>query len=154
MKKIVSILLAVLMIFSLTATAFAANDVKVTFTDERGYVLKEITVAFGEDYNAKAPEETTIDGDYMTYISGWESDHAAFKGTILTKLPVINKKDGITDITFKAVYTTEEITTENVVGGVVDNIFGEDTSDMLSNLIATIKAFFQKFILFLINFTF
>lgn len=155
MKKIVSILLAVIMIFSLTATmALAADDVKVIFTDERGNVIKEITVDYGEDFNAKAPQDTYVDDGYRYFISGWETNHPAFKGTILTTLPVIKSGDGVKEITFRACYDVEEITTENVVGGVVDTIFGEDTTDMLSSFIAAIKAFFQGIILYLMNFSF
>lgn len=154
MKKIVSLLLAVLMIFSLTATAFAADDaskpLKIIFTDERGYVLKEINVAYGEDYTSKAPEDTTIDGGYKTYITGWESDLQP--GVVMTTLPVINAADGFTELTFKASYTTVEVTAENVIGGVVDEILGENTTDLFTSFIQLIKEFIQQFIMYLMNF--
>lgn len=155
MKKIVSILLAVVMIFSLTATVALAADakpVKITFLDDRGAVMKEINVAYGEDYTSKAPVDTYIDGGYKYFISGWESDHPALKGQVFEKLPVIAEKDKITALTFKASYSVVEVTPDNVIDGVVDGIFGENTTDMFGSLIELVKSFFQQFIMFIMNF--
>lgn len=158
MKKIISIILAVVMIFSLTATvAFAADDaskpVKIIFLDDRGSVMKEINVAYGEDYTSQAPKDTYYDEGYKYSIFGWSSTHPAFSGTVLTKLPKVDSTDGITELTFKAVYDVEEVNTENVVGGVVDTLLGDNTSDLFSSFIQLIKEFFQKFIMYLMNFT-
>lgn len=157
MKKIISLLLAVIMVFSFTATvAFAADDaskpITVTFLDDRGSVLKEIKVDYGEDYTSKAPTDTYIDEGYKYSICGWEPDLPAFKGQALVKLPVFIEADGITEITFKAVYDVEPFTPDNVVEDVVDGILGENTTNLFSSFIQLIKDFFQQFIMYLMNF--
>lgn len=158
MKKIVSLLLAVIMVFSLTATAALAADeskpVTITFLDDRGSVLKVINVAYGESYSGQAPTDTYIDDGYKYSICGWESDLAAFRGQVLTNdnLPVVNAGDDITELTFKAAYDVEPFTPDNVIGDVVDGIFGENTTDLFGTFIQLIKDFFQRFIMFLMNF--
>lgn len=157
MKKIISLLLAVVMIFSLTATAaFAANDankpIKITFLDDRGDVMKEIYVDYGENYTSQAPTDTYIDEGYKYSIGGWEANLPAFKGMILVKLPSFVEADGITEVTYKAVYDVEEFTADNVIGDVVNGVFGENTTDLFSSFIQLIKEFFQKIIMYLMNF--
>ena len=128
MKKIISLLLAVVMIFSLTATAAFAADkpLKVTFLDDRGDVMKEIYVDYGENYTSQAPTDTYVDEGYMYSIGGWEANLPAFKGTILEKLPAFIEADGITEVTYRAVYDVEPFTPDNVIGDVVDNILGQN----------------------------
>lgn len=157
MKKIVSLLLAVLMIFSITATAaFAADDaskpIKITFLDDRGYLLKEITVDYGEDYTSKAPTDTYVDEGYKYSIFGWNSDLPAFKNTVLVNLPAFVEGDGITEVTYTAVYDAEPFTPENVIEDVVDGIFGESTTNIFSSFIQLIKEFFQQLLMYIMNF--
>ena len=158
MKKIISLLLAVVMIFSLTATAaLAAGDadkpIKITFLDDRGDVMKEIYVDYGENYTSKAPTDTYIDEGYKYSICGWEANLTAYKGIVLTKLPTFTEIDGITEVTYRAVYDVEEFTADNVIGGVVDNILGENTTNIFSSFIQLIKEFFQNLLMYLMNFT-
>lgn len=157
MKKLISLLLAVVMIFSLTATAaFAADDtskpIKITFLDDRGDVMKEIYVDYGENYTSQAPTDTYVAEGYIYSIGGWEASLSAFKGTVLVNLPTFVEADGITEVTYEAVYDVKEFTADNVVGDVVNGVFGENTTDLFSSFIQLIKEFFQNILMYLMNF--
>ncbi len=164
MKKIISLILAVIMIFSVTAVAtFAADEaegpVKITFTydgpDKNGLPIpktKVIYVQYDEDYTSKAPKETYISGGYKYYIEGWEAVGYG-DGTIYSKaLPKISKGDGITEVTFKACMGAEVATAGGMLGDAAEDILGENTINFFNYIIEQLRLWFGKLILFLRNF--
>ncbi len=173
MKKIISLILAVLMIFSVTAVAaFAAEEsqkpVKVTFiyddADINGRLAvtktKEIYVDYDEDYNSKIPVGSyLVEGDdgktYKVYTALWSTDRAGYNTTLFEKgkFPVFGKNDGVTEITFKADMASEEVTAGGVIGDAAEGILGESTVNFFSYIIEQIKLWFGKLILFLRNFS-
>ena len=164
MKKIISLILAVLMIFSVTAVAAFAEDearkpIKVTFVydiaDSNGIAVgttKVIYVDYEEDFTSKAPKDTYISDGYKYYITGWETAQYGVPGTVYEKLPKIAQNDLITDITFKACYSVEKFTAGGVIEDVAGDIFGDSTLNFFSYIMEQLKTWFAQFILFLRNF--
>lgn len=160
MKKIISLMLAVIMIFSVAAMAVSAADettkpVKVTFIydgdDGKGLAVPKETVIYvdyGENFTSKAPKATYISGGWKYYIVGWTTDDYGQAGTVYENLPTIPEGDGIKEITFHAEMGAEEVTVENVIGGaaedVVNGLFGESTMDFINYIIEQIKVWFGK----------
>ena len=163
MKKIISLVLAVIMIFSVTAMAVSAADettkpIKVTFVydadDGKGLAVpreKVVYVDYGENFTKKAPKDTYISGGYKYFIEGWSTDTYGPKGTVWVNLPTISESDGIKEITFNAQMGAEEVTVENVIGGaaedVVNGIFGESTMSFINYIIEQIKVWFNKLLM-------
>lgn len=171
MKKILSLILAVVMIFSVTAVAaFAAEEtqkpVKVTFiyddADSSGLPVEkttEIYVDYGEDFNSQVPEGTYyIKGDdgktYKIYTDLWSTDTPGYSGTLFEKghFNAFDANDLITEITFKASMATKEVTAGGVIEDAAESILGESTVTFFSYIIEQIKVWFSQFILFLRNF--
>ena len=163
MKKIISLILAVLMIFSVTAMAVSAADeaqkpVKITFiydaADSNGLAVertKVIYVDYGEDYTKQAPKDTYVSDGYKYFISGWEIAGSSDR-KVYENLPVIGQNDGITELTFKAAYGAEEITAGGVIGDAAEEILGGETVAFFEYLMQQLEVWFGKFILFLRNF--
>lgn len=165
MKKIISLILAVIMIFSVTALAVSAaspddGPIEVTFIfdkdDGKGNGVpdtKVIYVNYDEDFTKWAPKATYVNGGWKYYIQGWSTDDYGPVGKVYTNLPTIPESDGITKITFTAQPGAEELTPENVIGGaaedVVNGIFGEDTMTFINYIIEQIKAWFGQLLLLL-----
>ncbi len=159
MKKIISLILAVIMIFSVTAMAVSAADetqkpIKVTFKydkdDGKGIAIpaeKVIYVDYNEDFTKKAPQETYIQGGWKFYIEGWSTDDYGPAGKVYTKLPTIPESDGITEITFTAQTGAEEVTVGGVIGDAADTILGEDTVSFFTYIIEQIKVWLGKLLL-------
>lgn len=162
MKKIISLILVVLMVFSVTAIAVSAADekpVKITFVydtaDKYGLAVertKVIYVDYDEDYTKEAPKDTYISGGYKYYISGWETDNYGPDGMIYENLPTIPAADGITEITYKACYAVEEVTAGGILGDAAEGVLGESTMAFFEYIVEQIKVWFGQFILFLRNF--
>ena len=170
MKRIISLILAVVMIFSVTATGvFAADEtqkpVTITFiyddADVKGLGVektKVIYVDFGEDYNSQVPEGvyySTVDGvRYKFYTDTWTTTANAYNTKLYEKgyFPAITALDNITEITFKADMAVEEVTAENVVGGVIEGVVGEETVDLFKSFVELVKLWFGKLMLYLRNF--
>ena len=163
MKKLISLILAVVMIFSVTAMAVSAADeatkpVKVTFiydkADIKGIPVPEtkvIYVDYGENYTKDAPKSTYISAGWKFYIEGWTTEGYGKPDTVWVNLPVISEGDGITELTFNAVVGNEQLTpdgvVEDAVEDVVDNLFGESTMAFINYIIEQIKVWFGKLLL-------
>ncbi len=172
MKKIISLILAVLMIFSVTAVAaFAEGEtqkpIKVTFiyddADINGIAItktKEIFVDYGEDYNSQVPEGSYIvkgdDGkNYSIYTDVWSSDKNGYNTTLFEKgkFPIFGENDPVTEIVFKAEMASKEVTVGGVIGDAAEDILGESTMSFFNYIIEQIKLWFGKLILYIRNFT-
>lgn len=160
MKKIISVLLVVLAVFSLTATAaFAEGEstkpITVYFYDN-GVEIKKIHVNYGEDYNVQAPKiaDSIIEGtNYKQVHDGWEITNVGeYKGEIIShgNLPVFSEKDNVTEVHVKAVLKAYE---NNIENNIKDKIDSNETlsgvSDFFSSIVSLIKTWFMNFILFL-----
>ncbi|MBQ5968667.1 MAG: InlB B-repeat-containing protein [Clostridia bacterium] len=104
MKKLIAVLLAVLMLFSVISIIAAAEDEEtvtylVVFKDHDGTVLSEQTVESGKYPTQPTPPTRPQDEDGTTYVfTGWYSsaDHQTYKaGTV----PVVKE-----DVTYTATY--------------------------------------------------
>ena len=172
MKKIISLILAMLMIFSVTAVAaFAEGEaqkpIKVTFiyddADINGIAItktKEIFVDYGEDYNSQVPEGSYIvkgdDGkNYSIYTDVWSSDKNGYNTTLFEKgnFPIFGENDPVTEIVFKAEMASKEVTVGGVIGDAAEDILGESTMSFFNYIIEQIKLWFGKLILYIRNFT-
>jgi hypothetical protein len=171
MKKILSLILAVLMIFSVTAVgAFAADEtqkpVKVTFiyddANSRGQAIektKVIYVDFGENYNSQVPTgvyyKTTDGVRYKFYTKLWKADLAGYSANLYEKgnFPVFDAADEgvLTEITFTAQMGVEEVSAENIAGDIAEGALGKDTVNLLTEFIETLKLWFGQLILYLAN---
>lgn len=165
MKKLISLILAVIMIFSVTAVAVSAADettkpVKITFEydadDGKGNGVprtKVIYVDYGEDFTRQAPKDYYINAGWKHYIVGWTVEGYGEAGKVWTNLPVVYENEGIKELTFVAQPGSEEVTVEGVVGdavgGAIDNIFGESTRTFINYIIEQIKVWFGKLLLLL-----
>lgn len=169
MKKIISLILAVLMIFSVTAVGvFAADEtqkpVKVTFIYDDANTLgqavtktKVIYVDYGEDYNSQVPTGayyTTVDGvRYKIFTDLWEADLAGYNRSLYEKgsFPKFDAADEITEITFIAQMGVEEMSVENITGDIAEGVLGEGTVNLFANFIEQLKLWFGQLILYLAN---
>lgn len=167
MKKLISLILAVIMIFSVTAVAVSAADetttkpVKITFIydvdDGKGNGVertKPITVDYGENFTNQAPKGSYTHAGWKYTICGWTTEGFGKPDYVYSgQLPTVLESDGITELTFTAVYDAKEVTVEGVVGdavgGAIDNIFGESTMTFINYIIEQIKVWFGKLLLLL-----
>ena len=111
MKKLISLILAVVMIFSVTAMAVSAADeatkpVKVTFiydkADIKGIPVPEtkvIYVDYGENYTKDAPKSTYIAAGWKYEIVGWTTTDVGPADRVWVNLPTIAEGDGVKEIT-------------------------------------------------------
>ena len=168
MKKIISILLVVLAIFSLTVTAaFAEGEtaqkpLKITFYDDNGTTVKEVIyVDYGFDYNHLAPKFDSytlqFDGvEYKIVHEGWTIMNVKYyKDQYLPigNLPVFAETDGVTEVKVKAQYKAYENTIENNIKDTVENLPGGElitnAGSFFSNITSLLKSFFEKFLGFI-----
>ena len=163
MKKLISLILAVVMIFSVTAMAVSAADeatkpVKVTFiydkADLKGIPVpatEVIYVDYGENYTKKAPKSTYIAAGWKYEIVGWTTTDVGPADRVWVNLPTIAEGDGVKEITFHAEMGAKEVTpdgvVEDAVEDVVDNLFGESTMAFINYIIEQIKVWFGKLLL-------
>ena len=171
MKKIISLILAVIMIFAVTSVGvFAADEttkpIEITFIYDDGDLTgsngiektKVIYVDYDEDYNSKVPYGSYLtkgnDGEtYKVFTGTWETTTPGY-----TKLyekghfPSFSALDGVTKITFKANMETEKVTVESVIGGAAEDVLGESTVAFFEYIIEQIKVWFGKLMLYLRNF--
>ena len=171
MKKIISLILAVIMIFAVTSVGVFAVDattkpITITFIYDDGDITgtngiektKVIHVDYGEDYNSQIPYGSylTKDNDGVTYkvfTGTWETKTPGY-----TKLyekghfPIFTEIDGVTEITFKANMDTEPVTLGNTLGGAAEEILGESTMAFFNYIIEQIKVWFGKLMLYIRNF--
>ena len=173
MKKIISLILAVLMIFSVTAVAaFAEGEteaqkpIRITFiyddADINGIAVpktKEIYVDYGEDYNSRVPEGSyRVKGEdgktYRIYTDVWSSDKAGYDTTLFEKgkFPVFGANDNVSEIVFKAEMASEEVTVGGVIEDAAEGILGESTVNFFNYIIEQLKLWFGKLILYIRNF--
>ncbi len=146
MKKILSLVMAVVMLFSLSAIAFAADEKPVTvhFVIDNE-VVKTITVDYGEDYNSQAPDiRREISGGIKYEFGGWECDHKYYSGTIYESLPVIDEDVPVYELTFTATYVETEYDGEEIV----KDIIGDDATMNLKALWDEFVKFIQTIILY------
>lgn len=169
MKKLISLLLSVLMIFTLAAmsvsaaeetTAPAEEKIKVIFQDDNGSVLDEIEVSYGEDFTKKAPTVKGYVAEGFKYShSGWQIED--YVGVIaankvptnwVKSLPVFDEDDGdyVEEVTFKALYAVKPYDGE----AVLEDIIGEGTVNYFQVLYERFVAFVNELILFLRNLVF
>lgn len=162
MKKIISILLVVITVFSFTAMMASAEeattgDVKITFYSDKADAHGTVVyVNYGDDINKVAPKyKNQVSGEYIIVHTGWESNHPFYAGQVIDKgnIEVIAANSGIKEISFTAVYDSEK----NNVQNKVENAF-EDTpvgdailnaSGIFETLINLVKKWFMSFALFL-----
>lgn len=168
MKKIISVLLVVLAVFSLTATAaFAEGEttkpITVYFYDDNSVEpVKTIYVNYGEDLNVQAPEfesyviEASDGTSYKIVHDGWEiTNLKGYNGEFIPKgnLPVFGENDKVTEVHIRAQYEAYENNIQNNVQDALENIPGGEiitnASDFFSSIISLIKTWFMNFILFL-----
>ena len=170
MKKIISILLVVLAVFSLTATAaFAESDpskpVTVYFYDDNNVVVKVINVGYGENYNDKAP---TLDsyiieaGDgtkYKVVHDGWSiTNLKTYENEIISlgNLPIIYDLDKVTEVHVVAEFKVYENNIQNNVQDAIEKLPGSEiitnASDFFNSIISLIKTWFMNVMLFLAAF--
>lgn len=168
MKKIISLLLIVLTVFSLTATAaFAEGEVTtkpitVYFYDDNGVELKKIYVNYGEDYNVQAPtlDSYIIDSadgtKYKATHDGWEiTNLKTYENEFIPSgnLPVFGETDKVTEVKIAAVFKVRENNIQNNVQDTIEKLPGGEiitnASDFFSSIVSLIKTWFMNFILFL-----
>ena len=166
MKKIISILLVVITVFSLTAMMVSAEEtttqkpIKVTFyydkVDTRGTV---VYVDYNENINNVAPDydDQKANGFIIKHI-GWDTDLAGYEAETITlgNIPVIPENSRITEITFTGVWQEKPDNTETKVESAVDGILGEgttlDISAFLERVISLLKNWVMSMTLFLKTF--
>lgn len=155
MKKIISLILALTMIFTLGLTAFAVEEekpVKVNFKID-GEVVKTIYVDYGEDFNSQAPSiKKEISGGIKYEFSGWDCDNKYYAGTIYETLPVISETTPVYELTFTATYTETKYDGEEIVDDIIGGIIGDDALSGLKTLLDEFIAFLKTVILYLAAF--
>ncbi len=173
MKKIISVLLVVLTVFSFTATAVFAEDatetrkpIAVMFFDDNGttQVGETIYVDYGEDINQYADRLTfthpdiTIDGTkYRVVHDGWEILNVkAYAGEVFGKgkLPTFGATDNIKEpIKIKAKYKEYEKTLGNEIESGLEKLPGGDVvlnaGEFFTTIIELIKKWVMQFALYI-----
>ncbi len=151
MKKVLSLVLALAMLFTMGTLAFAADEEKpitVNFVIE-GEVVKTIQVDYGEDYNSQAPDiRREISNGIKYEFGGWETNDYYYGGTIYETLPVIEEGTPIYEITFKATYTETEYDGEEIL----EDIVGDNAAAGLKTIWENFLAFLQQIILYIAAF--
>lgn len=169
MKKIISILLVALTLFSFATVSFAADEattqekpVTVIFEiyDSEGN-LKYVTV--GVDYEEKIPVPETpswvhpSDKTQKMFFTHWTSNHPSYEGQVIENILPIYANDVIKEITFTAQYEPRENNIQNNVqeglGNIVDNLPGADAfegmGDAFSTIIELIRKWVMQFVLYI-----
>ena len=168
MKKIISILLVILAVFSLTATAaFAEGESTKPITvyfynDDSVEPDKVIYVSYGEDYNVQAPKfdtyyvEATDGTKYKIVHEYWRIENLpGYKGETIPvgKLPVFGETDRVTEVHIRAKFEAYENNLQNNTQDVIENLPGGElilnAGDFFSSIVSLIKTWFMNFILFL-----
>ncbi len=155
MKKIISILLVVITVFSFTAMMASAEeatgDIKVTFYRDRADAHGTVVyVNYGDDINKVAPKyENQVSGEYIIVHTGWESDHAYYAGQVieLGNIEVIAANSGIKEITFTGVYKDRENNLQNKIEGALEGTGVGDAVSNAGNFFETIINLFKKWIM-------
>lgn len=168
MKKIISILLVALTLFSFATVSFAADEattqekpVTVIFEiyDSEGN-LKYVTV--GVDYEEKIPVPETPswvhpdDKTQKMFFAYWTTTHKGYPD-VINNIEPIKANDGIKEITFTAWYEPRENNIQNNVqegfGNIVDNLPGADAfegmGDAFSTIIELIRKWVMQFVLYI-----
>ncbi len=140
MKKVLSLIVALTMLFSIAATALAADEKPITvhfvINEE---VVKTITVDYGEDYNSQAPDiRREISNGIKYEFGGWEADHRYYSGKIFETLPIITEDVPIEEVTFTATYTETEYDGEEIITDIIGD-----------NAMTSLKTVWQEFLKFL-----
>ena len=140
MKKVLSLVLALMMLFTLGTVAFAEDEkpITVNFVID-GELVKTIQVDYEEDFNSQAPDVRREISNGIKYeFGGWETNDYYYTGTIYENLPVIEEGTPIYEITFIATYTETEYDGEEIA----EDVFGE-------NAVAGFKTIWEGFLKFL-----
>ena len=136
MKKVISVLLSMLMIFSMVGVMAFAEDaensgntvvdkatVTVIFYDEDGVTkLEEIRLEPNEELSTKIKNPEKADTETTRYIfKGWQ----AKDGTIYyqSTLPTPTEADENTTIEYVAVYSKEDLTQRQTFWNLIESIF-------------------------------
>ena len=175
MKKLISLLLVVLSIFSFTTVAFAEEattapqTVKVYFeyNNEDGTArVDEFDVAYGTDLDTVAPKAPNFvhpnDSTTKMYFLYWTTNHNAYKDEQLTNLPAIGATDNIKEIKFVAYYDPRENNVQNNVQDAFDQITGnlpttetfEGLGDFFTTIVNLFKKWFEQVFAYLQSFIF
>lgn len=149
MKKIISLLLAAMMIFSLACVASAEGEKPITinFVVE-GETVKTIQVDYDEDYNSQAPViRTQISNGMKKEFGGWECNNKVYN-KIYSSLPVIPDGAPVYELTFIATFTEEPYDGEEIV----EDIIGDDAMVGLRTIWDSLLAFLQQILLIFSSF--
>ena len=176
MKKIISILLIVLTMFSFATVAFAEGETeeKTTFTVKFEYNLEDgsvyidiQTVPYGTDLDTVAPKTPSYvypyDNTKLAKFDYWRTNHPAFKDEVeITNLPVIDSLSNIDEITFVAHYkyvendiknqTQEKVEDliEGTIPGATDAF--KDMASFFTSIGDLLKNWFSLFIFYIQSF--
>lgn len=176
MKKVISILLVALTLFSFATVAFAEGEteektsftVKFEYNLEDGSVYIDIkTVPYGTDLDTVAPETPSYvypyDNTKLAKFDYWRTNHPSFKDEVeITNLPVIDKLSNVDEITFIAEYRyvdndfkhqaqeKGEEFIESIIPGATET-FG-NISELFSSLGELLKKWFSMFIFYVQSF--
>ncbi len=150
MKKVLSLVLALAMLFTMGTIAFAADEkpITVNFVID-GELVKTIQVGYGEDYNSQAPDiRREISNGIKYEFGGWETDNRYYGGTIYENLPVIDEDVPVYELTFTATYTETEYDGEEILG----DIIGDGAVSGFKTIWESFIAFIQQIILYIAAF--
>lgn len=152
MKKVISLILVLTMLFSFGTMVFAAEQdekpIKINFVID-GKVEKTIYVDYDEDYNSQAPNvKKSISNGIKYEFAGWECDNKYYKGAIYTNLPVIKETVPVYELTFTATYSETEFDGEEII----TDIIGDDMMSSLKTIWDEFLVFLKTIILYLATF--
>lgn len=150
MKKVLSLVLAMVMLFTLGTVAFAEEEKPITVNFViNGELVKSIQVDYEEDYNSQAPDVRREISNGIKYeFGGWETNNYYYTGTIYEKLPVIEEGTPIYEITFVATYTETEYDGEEII----EDILGDNTVAGFKSIWEGFLQFLQQVILYIAAF--
>lgn len=150
MKKVLSLVLALVMLFTLGTVAFAEEEKPITVNFViGGELVKTIQVDYDEDYNSQAPDiRREISNGIKYEFGGWETNNYYYTGTIYETLPVIEDGTPIYEITFVATYTETEYDGEEIL----EDIIGDNAMTSVKTIWASFIEFLQKVILYIAAF--
>ena len=169
MKKIISILLVVLTIFSFSTVAFAEGEaatytVYFVYNTAEGEKTEMFEVAYGTDLDEVAPKVESYvhpnDNTQLVKFDYWYSD---FTGSeILIDLPTYTERDGDVDgIRFiaKQIFVDNDFKnqTQEKFDEVMDNFFPngnplENMGDFFTTVVELFKKWFSLFIFYVMSF--
>jgi hypothetical protein len=172
MKKIISILLVVLTLFSFATVAFAEGEaaaatyrVYFVYSTADGEQTLPVDVAFGTDLDTVAPEIKSYvhpsDDTLLVKFSHWTSDSYS-AGEEIHDLPKFDVKDGDYDgIRFVAKYEYVPNDLKNNVEDKVEDVLGdilpegnplEGISDWFTTITELLKKWFSLFVFYIQSF--